>query len=142
MRRAFTPQHCYEMWERVKRHPDCQRKRCVYAEVIRADLTEPYISICVKDPSDNCRVGFRCAEPLRIASYHVADLGLAVVKCGKAELWIEPVECSGVLNYVIESYSGPTSIAIRVWWNECLRITFDDKSYCICPLSAMHFILD
>lgn len=134
---AFTPQHCYKMWDKMKNYPNCQIKRknqrCVYAEVVRKDLAKPYVSICVKDPSDDCRVSFRGAEPWRITGYHVAGMGSAVVRCGEAELKIEPINCVAGQGYVIEPYSGPTDIAIRVWWDKCVRITFDNKPYCVCP---------
>jgi len=140
---AFTPQHCYKMWDEMKNHPNCQIKqknqRCVYAEVVRESLANPYISICVKYPSDDCRINFRGAEPWRITGYHVAGMGSAVVRCGDTELKIElayiPTK-DRVVNTpppLIESDSGPTDIAIRVWWDKCVRITFDNKSYCICP---------
>jgi len=138
MTRAFIPQHCYEIWEYLKRNPNCKGKRCIYAEVLSKNLTEPYISICVKDPSDDCRVSFRGAEPWRITGYHVAGMGSAVVRCGDTELKIE-LACIPINDHVVntpplrKSYSGPTDIAIRMWWDKCVRITFDNKSYCICP---------
>jgi len=136
MTATFMPRHCYEMWERIKRDPNCKEKRCVYAEVLSEDVPAPYVSICVEDPSRGCMVGFRGIEPWRITGYHVADLGSAVVRCGKAELRIEPINCVGGRGHIIEPYSGPTDIAIRVWWDKCLRVTFDGKSYCICPRLA------
>jgi len=139
---AFTPQHCYEMWERIKKYPKCKKclcrkDPCVYAEVLSKSLTEPYISICVKEPSDDCRVGFRGAEPWRITGYHVAGMGSAVVKCGDTELKIELVCVKQDIPVdpppLKKPYNGPTDIAIRVWWDKCVRVAFDNQSYCICP---------
>jgi len=136
---AFTPQHCYEMWENIRSHPRCRNSRCIYAEVIRAVLTVPYISICVKNPSDDCRVGFRGVEPLRITGYHMADMGyLAVVRCGNTELWIKPGMCK---KNPVAPYGGPTDIAVRIWWGCCMRIIIVSRSstgqsyrfYCACP---------
>jgi len=133
------PQHCYEMWEHIKKDPNCKGKRCVYAIVLNKDVPVPYVSICVEDPRRGCMVGFRGAEPWRITGYHVAGMGPAVVRCGETKLKIE-LACIPTKDRVvntppplIESYSGPTDIAIRVWWDKCVRITFDNKSYCICP---------
>jgi len=133
---AFTPQHCYKIWEEIKRHPDCQKRRCIYVEVVRENVVEPYISICVRAPSNECRVGFRGAKPWRITGYHVAGMGSAVVICGNMELRVEQTcleQDTPVNTPHVEPYGGPTSIAIRVWWDKCVRITFDNKSYCICP---------
>jgi len=125
------------MWKRIRKEKGkCRKRRCVYTEVLSEDIPAPYISICVEDPREGCRVSFRDAEPLRIADYHVADLGSAVVKCGGTELRIEPINCVGGQGYIIEPYSGPTDIAIRVWWDKCLRVMLDGKSYCICPQPA------
>jgi len=136
MTATFTSRHCYEMWERIKKDPKCRKSRCVYAEVLSEVIPAPYISICVEDPREGCRVGFRGAEPLRLTGYHVADLGSAVVKCGRAELRIEPINCVTGQSHITEPYSGPTDIAIRVWWDKCLRVMFDGKSYYICPRPA------
>jgi len=136
MTRVSLPQHCYEMWKHIRRDPKCKRKRCVYAIVLSKDVPAPYVSICVEDPSRGCMVGFRGVEPWRITGYHVARLGSAVVRCGKAELKIEPINCVAGQGHVIEPYSGPTDIAIRVWWDMCLKVSFDGKSYCICPQPA------
>jgi len=124
------------MWKHIKRSAHHKKRRYVYVEVLSEDVPEPYISICVEDPSKGCRVGFRGAEPLRLTGYHVADLGSAVVRCGKAELKIEPINCVAGQGHVIEPYNGPTDIAIRVWWDKCLKVSFDGKSYCICPQPA------
>jgi len=142
---AFAQQHCNEIWKQVwkqiKGHPNCQRKQknqhCVYVEVVRKNVVEPYISICVRDPSDDCRVGFRGTEPWRITGDYVADMGSAVVKCGNEELrvvqsciWgIDPFRASPL----IEPYNGARNIAIHVWWKGCVRIVIDGISYCVCP---------
>jgi len=130
------------MWEYIRRKAECKLRYCVYAEVLSEDLPAPYVSICVKNPIRGCRVGFKGAEPLRMVGYHVADLGSAVVRCGKAELRIEPINCVAGQGHtintpIVEPYSGPTDIAIRVWWDKCLRVAFGDKSYCICPQPAV-----
>jgi len=143
---AFTPQHCYEMWKQIKSHPDCQTKqknqRCVYAEVVREGLAEPYISICVKDQSDDCRVGFRGAEPWRITGYHLAGVGdPVVIRCGIIELRIERATYGvyGVRNNAANPYDTPTDIAIRIWWDQCLKVIVMIKNgqtyntYYICP---------
>jgi len=135
---VFTPKHCYEMWEYIKRNPICKGKRCIYAEVLSGKLTEPYISICVRGSSDECRVGFRGTKPWRITGYHVAGMGSAVVRCGNTELWIEPDMCKNTQNSTVDPYGGPADIAIRVWWDKCLKITIvigggPYNTYRICP---------
>jgi len=136
MTMAFTPPHCYEMWEHIRRNPDCKKRRCVYVEVLSENLEKPYISICVKDPSKGCKIGFGSGKLSEVTENHVAGVDSAVVQCDGAELKIE-LTClkqgSSAKNFHVEPYDGPTSIAIRVWWGKCVRITFDDKSYCVCP---------
>jgi len=138
MTRAFTPWRCYKMWKNIEEYPICSGKksRCIYAEVLSERLVEPYISICVRDPY-GCTVGFRYAKPLRLAGYHVAGMGSAFLRCGKVELRIEPICVVGRDRFVklpiLEPYGGPTDIAVRVWGDGCVRIAFDNSSYCICP---------
>jgi len=138
---AFTPQHCYKMWDEMKNHPNCQIKqknqRCVYAKVIRKDLAEPYISICVKGLGEDCRVGFRGAKPWRITGYHVAGVGdPVVIECGNVKLRIVR-NIYGMQNNMGHPYDGPTDIAIRIWWNECLKVSIiinnQRHTYYICP---------
>jgi len=81
-------------------------------------------------------IGFGSGKPSEVTENHVAGVDSAVVQCGGAELKIE-LTClkrdSPAKNPYVEPYGGSTSIAIRVWWDECVRITFDNRSYCICP---------
>jgi len=136
---VLTPQHCNEMWKQIKSHPIYQHIHSVYAEVVRKNLAKPHISICVKDPSDDCRVGFRGTKPWRITGYHVAGVGdPVVIRCGNIELWIKRYKygISGIRNSTVVPYGGPTDIAVRIWWRRCLKIWTNNRpyiTYYICP---------